>query len=196
MDLQRSLRTAFQLFSQEPVTYLLAGLIVSVLGLVTFGILAGPLMGGFVYMALAHLREGKRPALGDLGYGFQRFWELFPYILILLLTMIGFFLLFVPGVVLSTWWMYAIVLMVDRGLGYRDAMRVSHERVSAHQGFFPHLGFILLVFFVPPFVVNILSAIFPLLGLLSFVVFPLQLLALTAAYAEDFADRTQVVEVG
>lgn len=195
MDIRRSIEKALQSFSESVLVYLIAGVLVSLLSGLTLGLLAGPLMGGFMHMALQHVRTGRGPQLGDLAYGFQEFGNLFFYVVVLLLTLVGYLLLILPGVVLTTWWMYAIVLMTDKGMGFREAMRQSKARVMESGGFSSRLGFVVLVFLMPPLVVHFLAALFPPAGLLNLVLFPLQALALVHAYEADFGHSEQLVSV-
>jgi len=186
MNIQQHIQRAVQTFSQAILIYLVAGILVALLSGITFGLLAGPLMGGFIRMALLHVRTGRPPELGDLAYGFQEFGNLFFYVIVVALTFLGFILFILPGVIFTTWWMYALVLMADRNMGFREAMKTSRARVTEAGGFFPHLGFIILVLFLPPLAIHVLSALFPPIGLLNFAIFPLQALALVYAYEADF----------
>lgn len=195
MDIRQVIEKALQSFSESVLVYLGAGILVSLLSGLTLGFLAGPLMGGFMHMALRHVRTGGLPQMGDLAYGFQEFGNLFFYIVVVLLTLVGFLLFILPGVVLTTWWMYAIVLMADKGMGFREAMRQSKARVTESGGFSSHLGFVVLVFLLPPLVVHVLSALFPPAGLLNLVLFPLQALALVHAYEADFGSSDRIVAV-
>ncbi len=194
MQIEEHVRNAFRLFSESPLTYLLAGVIVSLLSGLTFGLLTGPLMGGLVYMALRHRRTGVPPSLGALTYGFEAFGNLFFYLVVLLCIFLGFLLVLVPGVIFSTWWLYALVLMVDRGTGFREAMRQSRAMVTAQDGFFPHLGFVCLVFFLPPLAIHALTPLFPPIALLNFVLPPLQMLALVEAYEEAGERPARMIE--
>lgn len=195
MDIRQTIAKAFQFFSEAVIVYLVAGILVSLLSGLTLGLLAGPLLGGFMHMALNHVRTGRQPQLGDLAYGFQEFGNLFPYILVLLLTLVGFLLFILPGIVLTTWWMYAIVLMADKGVSFGEAMRQSKARVTESGGFSSRLGFVVLVFLLPPLVVHFLSAFFPPAGFLNLVLFPLQALALVQAYEADFGRSGSIVGV-
>ena len=195
MDIQQHTQRAVQTFSEHVLIYLVAGVLVSLLSGITFGLLAGPLMGGFIRMALLHIRTGRSPELADLAYGFQEFGNLFFYVVVILLTLLGFVLFILPGVIFSTWWMYALILMVDRKMDYREAMRASKNRVTEHGGFYSHLGFIILVFFLPPLAVHALSAFFPPLSLLNLALFPVQALALVYAYEANFGASSEINRV-
>jgi uncharacterized membrane protein YqaE (UPF0057 family) len=201
MGIQQSIRGALKLFSAQPILYLLIGAVVAYGSLVTFGILSGPLIGGFVQVALVHQRTGRRPGFGDLVAGFQNLGNLFLLSLVIFLcwTGIGILLppllltawwayvpLFILIIALATWWMYAPVLIVDQRMSLRRAMQKSRAHVTGEGGFFSHLGFLLCVFILPPAAVFGLSGVFPLASLLNFIVCPLQFLALTCAYEQDF----------
>ena len=185
IDIQRHIERGWQHFSENALVYIAAGAGVLVLSCLTLFILTGPLVGGFVYMALRHMRDGKKPVVADVVYGFQEFGTLIFYLIIKALTFIGFVLLIIPGVIFSTWWMYALVLMVDRRMQFMEAMQASKRTVQKGNGFFPHLGFIVLVFLLPVIVIHALSAIFLPFTLLNFLVFPVQILALVSAYLHE-----------
>ena len=92
--------------------------------------------------------------------------------------------IFILLVSLVTWWMYVPALIVDRRMSLRQAMRESKARVTGQSGFFPHLGFVVCVFVLPPLAIFGLSMVFPPAGLLNFLVCPFQFLALSSAYEE------------
>ncbi len=201
MDIQQSIGRALKLFSAQPVLYLLIGAVVAYGSLVTFGILSGPLIGGFVQVVLVHQRTGRRPGFGDLVAGFQNLGNLFLLSLLIFLFWIGIGILlppllltawwgyvplFILVIVLATGWMYAPVLIVDQRMSLRKAMRTSRAHVTAEGGFFSHLVFLLCVFVLPPAAVFGLSGVFPPASLLNFIVCPLQFLSLACAYEEDF----------
>lgn len=201
MGIQQSIRTALKLFSAQPVRYLLMGAVVAHGSLFTFGILSGPLIGGFVKVGLVHQRTGRPPGFGDLISGFQNLGNLFLLSLLIFLAWIGigillppllltawwaYIPLFILVIALATWWMYAPVLIVDQQMSLRRAMRTSRAHVSAEGAFFAHVGFLVCVFILPPVAAFGISSVFPLASLLNFFVCPLQFLALVGAYEEDF----------
>ena len=53
-------------------------------------------------------------------------------------------LLFVPGVILSVWWLYALFFLVDRQMGVVEAFGASKDAVG-QSGFLNHLVVLLIV---------------------------------------------------
>jgi hypothetical protein len=200
METWKHVRTAAKLFSSRALLYLLIGAAVAYGILFTFGLLAGPLVGGFVNLGLVHLRTGKPPGLGDLISGFRNLGHLFLLSLLLIACWLGlgvvvpalmafvwwaYIPLLILLVSLITWWMYVPALIVDKGMSILRAMRESRARVTTQRGFLPHLGFVVCVFVLPPLAIFGLSAMIPVVGLLNFVVCPFQFLALASAYNDD-----------
>jgi len=200
METWKHVRTAAQLFSSWVILYLLIGAVVAYGILFTFGLLAGPLIGGFVNLGLVHLRTGRPPGLGDLVSGFQNLGHLFLLSLLLIACWLGLGVV-LPALIAFVWWayipllillvslvtcwMYVPALLVDKGMSIWGAMRDSRARVTTRGGFFPHLGFVVCIFVLPPLAIFGLSAMFPVVGLLNFVVCPFQFLALASAYDDD-----------
>jgi len=196
----KHIRTAAKLFSSWVIPYLVVGAVVAYGSLFTFGLLAGPLIGGFVSLGLVHLRTGRPPGLGDLISGFRNLGNLFLLSLLLTACWVGtgvvlpalmafvwwaYIPLLILLVSLVTWWMYVPALIVDREMSILGAMRESRARVTTRGGFFPHLGFLVCVFVLPPLAIFGLSVMVPILGLLNFVVCPYQFLALASAYDDN-----------
>jgi len=200
METWKHIRTAIQLFSTSVIRYLAVGAVVAYGSLFTFGLLAGPLIGGFVNLGLVHHRTGRPPGLGDLISGFQNLGNLFLLSLLLISCGVGvgvvlpalmvfvwwaYIPLLILLVSLVTWWVYVPALIVDKRMSIWGAMRESRARVTTRGGFFPHLGFVVCVFVLPPLAIFGLSAMFPVVGLLNFIVCPFQFLALASAYDDD-----------
>ena len=184
MNIQNNIEMAWRLFKENAVLYILASFIISLLVPVTLCLLIGPLLGGFTYMALNHVKGEKSPQFNDLFYGFQEIGSLFFYLVTLLFILLGFLLFLLPGIILSVWWIYALPIMVDRKLGFIEAMEESKRIVQDKAGFLPTLGFAIILFILPPLFINALSSLFPPFTLLNLAVLPLQILALLSSYAE------------
>jgi len=93
-----------------------------------------------------------------------------------LLVSLGFMLLVIPGVILSVWWLYSLYFLVDRNLGFWEAMSASREAVS-QGGFFNHFVVFLIVI-----VLNALGSV--LSGLGNLVTLPFSLVLLSRVYAD------------
>ncbi len=145
MDFNKIFKYAWDLFVKDIVALLVGGLLAGIIGLVTLGILAGPMYGGLVKMVIRRVRE-KRPAeIGDIFSAMDQFGVLFLTTLVLgILIILGFVLCIIPGILLSTIWMYVIVFIVDKRLSMGDAMSRSKEMVTS-VGFGMHLVMVLIL---------------------------------------------------
>jgi hypothetical protein len=189
MNFQKYLEDTYRIIMAEPVILVLGGLLVQLLTIVTLGILAGPLLGGYFLVVIGLLRDKKKPFFNDIFSGLQQFGTLFPYFLVLLIIFIGFMLLFLPGLLFATWWIYVLPLMADRKISYREAMRLSMNRVN-ETGFIMHLVFLLLISVIPILLLNFVSAMIPFLFVLKVLLPPLQAGCIAALYIDQFgADR-------
>jgi uncharacterized membrane protein len=139
------LKPAWMLFQQEPATWLLAtlliavigGAVATVLGSVTFGIGGvvagvpfGVLMVGAYRMAFKQLRS-QTIAIGDL-FAVQDVLgpSAIAGLVISLLMAIGSALCIVPGLVASGLLMFALPLVADRKMDGIEAMKLSFETLK------------------------------------------------------------------
>jgi hypothetical protein len=208
MEILANLKNGARLFAAQPVLYLLIGAVVAYGSLFSFGILSGPLIGGFLNVGLAHHRTGRPPRFADVIGGVQNLGNLLLLSLLIALCWVGmgillpallvvmwwaYIPLFILVVALATWWMYTPALIADQKMGLRKAMQTSRARVTESSGFFAHLGFLVCVFILPPLALFALSALFPLASVLNFLVCPLQFLTLACAYEQAFEKEPRVV---
>ena len=204
METSRHLRTAWKLFAASPILYLLMGAALAYGSLFTLGLLAGPLIGGFVNVGLVHHRTGRPPGFADLTSAVQNLGNLLLLSLLFLISWAGigvvlpvlmailwwaYIPLFILLAALATWWMHVPVLIVDQRKSLWGAMGASRARVTADGGFLPHLGFLVCIFLLPPTLIFGLSRAFPSSYLLHFIVCPIQFLALASAYEDDFGNK-------
>src|SRR5688572_6238332 len=94
----------------------------------TIGIIAGPLLGGLFWYYLKKIR--REPAqLGDAFAGFnQSFLQLFLGGLVAsLLVSIGLMACILPGIYLAVAWKLTLPIIIDKRLGFWDAMEVSRK---------------------------------------------------------------------
>ena len=111
---------------------LLITLVQLVVSVISFGILAPVTMAGYVQSFLRVTREGRKPEIGDLFSQMRLFLPLFLfYSLVVLVTVIGFTLLILPGFLVICFVafgsFYLIPLMTDKGLGLFDALRTAWD---------------------------------------------------------------------
>ena len=185
MDFQGYLKITYELLKRHPLFFILGGFAAQLLTMFSLSLLAGPFLGSYLMTMVLFLRKGKKPEFSDLFVGLSKIKQLFPFFFLLLLTVLGFMLLIVPGIVFATWWMYTLPLMTDKEMKLGEAMRESMRKVN-EKGFFMHLIFLLMITFVPLFILNILSALVPLLSILQFLLPALQTGCLACLYLEQF----------
>ena len=187
MNFQAYLEDTFRIIKAEPIILILGGLVVQLLTILTMGILAGPILGGYFLLIIYYLRENRKPAFNDIFSGLQQFANLLPYFFVLLTIFIGFMLLIIPGFVLATWWIYVLPLMVDRKISFSEAMKISTKKVN-ETGFFMHLVFLLLITVLPMLLLNFISAMMPFLFVLKLLLPPLQVGCLASLYVDQFRE--------
>jgi membrane-anchored glycerophosphoryl diester phosphodiesterase (GDPDase) len=94
-------------------------------------------------------------------------------------------LMILPGIVFATWWIYTLPLMVDRRMPLGEAMRASLHKVN-EKGFFIHMIFLLMITLVPLLIINVLTAMIPLLVVLKILLPPIQTGCIAGLYLEQF----------
>jgi hypothetical protein len=185
MNFQAYLENTYRIIKEEPIILILGGLLVQLLTVFSLGILAGPLMGGYYLLIICYLRDNQKPSFNDLFSGLQEFGKLFPFFLVMLLILAGFILLILPGLLFATWWLYVLPLMVDKRMDFREAMRVSRNRVN-ETGFLMHFVFLLLITVIPMMLLNFLSAMLPFLVVFKILLPPFQAGCLANLYIDQF----------
>jgi hypothetical protein len=153
MNFQAYLEDAYRIIKEEPVILILGGFIVQLLTILSMTILAGPLMGGYFLLIIYYLRDNRKPSFNDIFSGLQHLGRLLPFFLVLVLILVGFMVLILPGFLFATWWLYVLPLMVDRKISYSEAMRLSMNKVN-ETGFFMHFAFLLLITVIPMMLLN------------------------------------------
>jgi hypothetical protein len=185
MDFQGYLKNTYELLKRHPFFFILGGFIAQLLTMISLSFLAGPFLGAYLMTMILFLRNGKKPEFNDLFAGLPKIRQLFSFFFLLLIIVIGFMLLILPGIVFATWWIYTLPLMADKEMKLADAMRESLHKVN-EKGFFMHLIFVLMITFVPFFILNFLAALLPLLNVLKLLLPPLQTGCLVGLYLEQF----------
>lgn len=183
IDIGLALKQAARLFVKDLAPLLIAALIAGVLSVVTLGILAGPLLAGLYGMVIGRVRDGRRPEVGDVFSGLERFWSYAVAALVLLLLIGLASVTIVGGFALAAIWLFVFPLMVDRGLSLGEAMKTSKDMVLA-AGFWEHLALVVVLFVIAS-VAN---------GALAIIAAPFIVVAVTAAYF--LADAKEEMLVG
>ncbi len=97
------------------------------------GLLAGVCVGGFYFMVLKLIR-GQRAEFGDAFAGFTlAFLQLFLAGLVPgLLAAVGLLFCILPGIYLMVAWVFVFPLVIDKKLGFWEAMELSRKVVTRH----------------------------------------------------------------
>ena len=183
IDIGLALKQAVRLFVKDLAPLLIAALIAGVRSVVTLGILAGPRLAGLYGMVIGRVRDGRRPEVGDVFSGLERFWSYAVAALVLLLLIGLASVTIVGGFALAAIWLFVFPLMVDRGLSLGEAMKTSKDMVLA-TGFWEHLALVVVLFVIAS-VAN---------GALAIIAAPFIVVAVTAAYF--LADAKEEMLVG
>ncbi len=171
IDIGHAFKQAARLFVKDLAPLIIAALIAGALGVLTLGILAGPLFAGLYGMVIGRVRDGRRPEVGDVFSGLERFWSFARAALVLVVLVALASITIVGGFLPATIWLYVFPLMVDRGLGFGEAAKQSKELVLK-AGFWEHLALVLVLFVI----VSVAN------GALAILAAPLVVVAVTAAY--------------
>lgn len=130
--------------------------------------------GGFIRGFLKYIREGKDPELKEL-WSFENYWQILLSMLVPgLLTLIGFICLIVPGLQLTIWWMYTPYFVVDKNMGFWEAMSASRAATISNR---TANGLVLLIILVVLLIIGNL-----IFGVGLLVTMPFGALMVTNAY--------------
>jgi uncharacterized membrane protein len=144
-------------------------------------ILTVPLNAGF-FVVSAKLLSNQVPEFADFFSGSKFFLQLALLgIISSILIVIGFICLIVPGIYLLVGYVFAFMLVMDRGLDFWPAMETSRRSVQTN--WFQIFAFLLLLFLL-----NLGGLLALGVGLL--VTVPLSHCILTAAYADIFGIKS------
>lgn len=138
MDFKSHLETAWHLTLKYIVSLLLMTLVMGVVTFLTLGILAPVMMAGYMQSILMMVRSGREPKIQDLFSEMRLFLPLLAFgIVVAIASMIGFSILFLPGIVIvcgvTFACLYMLPLMTDRNFGLVDAVKESFKIVTGDE---------------------------------------------------------------
>ena len=130
MDFKEHLKIAWEHTLQFIVPVILLTLLQMLVITFSLGIMAPVTTAGYIQSLLRAMREGRAPKIGDLFSEMRLFIPLFAFgILAVLVTLLGFVLLVVPGFFVAGFLVFATIymipLMTDRNMGLFDAIKES-----------------------------------------------------------------------
>ena len=169
------LSAGWELVKADLGTFVLATLIVLVVGGVVPLILHGALLAG-LFLFCSNKILGRRAELGDIFQGFNYFVPALLAVLVTsLFTFAGALLCIIPAFVVTAMYQFTYLFMVDKKMDWWPAMKASHEVVK-HD----YLGFTL--FALAGALLNFVGFLCCIAGIL--VTFPIYYAAITIAYQE------------
>ena len=161
---------SFEMYTKDIVNWIIIGLV----GTLALGV-GG--WGGFQNCALKAAR-GEKPEISDVLMPFSRFGDFF---IPLLMIMGGMMLCFLPGVYLALIWFFMYPIMIDKGVGWQDATKMSKEVAGQN----------LVMTFVLGIVAGILGQVGGVIGL-PFLTAPLTGIFAVMAYLHVFGGPQQL----
>ena len=135
MDFKKHLETAWNLTLKFLAPLVFMTLVMFILWILTLGILAPVTMAGYMQSLLLIVRDGREPKIQDLFSQMKLFLPLLGFgIVVFIITMIGFILLVLPGVIISLGvsfvCLYMLPLMTDKKLGLIEAIKESFSMTT------------------------------------------------------------------
>lgn len=135
MDFKVHLERAWSQTLRSLVPLVLMTLLWSVLVFVSLGILAPVVTAGYFQSILQLIRNGREPQVQDLFSEMRLFLPLLAFgVGVFILTLIGFSLFFLPGIVIvcgiTFVCLYLFPLMTDRNFGLVDGLKESFRMVT------------------------------------------------------------------
>ena len=186
MKIGKIFQDSFKLYFKNFVTLLIAYILAVFLGAITIGILMPVLMTGFMILFLK-LAQGKKAGIGEIFGQFGKFWRItLGTIGIGILTVFGFIFFIIPGLLLAARWMYTILFIADKDLGFEEALAAGKELVAAN-GFGMHVVFIILaaIFAVLPQIIGNVADIAWVMLLAGLLIWPVSAGIYSIAYLKD-----------
>ena len=137
-------KQSWRLFVKDLGALIIGTIVAVALTILTIGILAGPLAAGLYGMVVGRVRDGKQAHVGDVFDQFGRFWAFFGAALALVILIGLASLTIVGGILLTAVWLYVFPLMVDRNMGFGEALGESY-RIVKEAGFWEHVALVLII---------------------------------------------------
>lgn len=188
LDISRCFTDAFDIYKRNMPVLILSALLFQIISIFSLFILAGPLYGGYCFMMLNAIRkEGNSVELRDMFKMFNKFWPLLGLFGVqAVLVFFGFLLLIIPGLILTTMWLFTYFIMVDTDKGIFDALKGSWELVR-EKGFW--INFALCIIYL---LLSVIPGQIPYAGLaLGILVLPFTILMLTSAYKQQAPEKVK-----
>ncbi|MGB1299034.1 MAG: hypothetical protein ACPG8A_12195 [Psychrobium sp.] len=153
--------------------------LIPIIGQIANIVISAPLMAGY-YVVARKVMNGEETSFGDFFGGFDHFLPLFlAYLVSSIFIMIGMFLLLIPGIYLAIGYMFTSLMVINRDLGFFEAMEMSRKLIT--KKWFAFFGFALVIM-----IINIIGVM--LLGLGLLFTLPFTICAIAVAY-DDIVNK-------
>jgi uncharacterized membrane protein len=154
--------------------------LIPIVGQVAMLLLVPPLVIGYSRHNLKVIR-GEQASFSDMFSGFDCFGQaVLMYLVMVVLLILGFFALIIPGIYLAIAWSYSWKLLAEKRGSFWECMEISRQAIT------PHWGWAFLLFFVAG-LVGYLGIIACIVGI--FATAPMAGLMHAAAYERLFSPK-------
>ena len=191
LDIGKCFNDALEVYKVNVLMLIVSALLFQILSLLTLLILAGPLFGGYCLMTMNAMRRAdKKIELNDMFKMFNKFGFLLGLFFLQGLAIFGgFLLLIIPGLLLSTMWLYSYFFMVDKDRDIIQAMKDSWYLVK-EKGLW--INFALCILYI---LLTGVSAQLPMIGwVLNLFAVPFAILMLTSGYFQQAEEQATTTE--
>jgi hypothetical protein len=135
MDFKAHIETAWNLTLKHILPLIIMTLVMVIISGLSLGILAPVTLAGYMHSILLMLRDQREPKVQDLFSHMRLFFPLLGFAIVaVILTLIGFVLLMIPGIIIalaiSFFCLYMIPLMTDQNLELMPAIKQSSSMVT------------------------------------------------------------------
>lgn len=135
MDVKYHIETAWHHCIGNAVSLIILTLVFAAAGILSFGILVPVAFAGYTHSLFRLLNTGREPKAQDIFSRLNLFVPLFLFgLIVILITIIGFTLFVLPGIVFTLiigyTCLYMIPVMVDKKFGLLDAVKKSISIVT------------------------------------------------------------------
>ena len=135
MDFKQIIERSFNLTLENIVALILLTLLLLAVSTLSLGILAPVASAGYMYAVIRMVREGREPRLQDIFSQMRLFLPLLGFgILAMVVILIGYALLVLPGIILACLityvCLYMLPLMTDQKMPLFDAVKESYRMTT------------------------------------------------------------------
>lgn len=131
-DVSKILSSSFEIFKKNPLTYVIAWILLTIVNACTFGILFGPLLVGYFRMVKIDA-DGGKASIGDLFKGFDSLAPgLVAGLLSLVIIGVGSMLCVLPGLVAAPLLPLSLYLVAEGEQDGVNALKRAWHAMSPH----------------------------------------------------------------